>query len=191
MMDNFTQTVQRLPMAVVKEYSKRNNFIGVTPFKAQVNFDIPLFEGQIDVDSLEKCLNMLEGYYFVQKCFESEKITFVLLKSLPHVISWWEGYWERYTMSESTHFGREANSATFVESLKEELYLVGNYDDEYMKWMSLHQKRDQTVSEYTNIFHTLRSKLGIKDSQWHLVLKYHSGMHMYIQTMMDFLEISH
>jgi hypothetical protein len=46
------------------------------------------------------------------------------------------------------------------------------------------------VLEYTNIFHTLHSKLDIKDSEWHLVLKYHNGLHRYIQTKMDFLDIS-
>jgi hypothetical protein len=65
----------------------------VTPFKVQVNFDIPLFEGQIDADALEKWLNLLEGYYSVQKKFPtSKKITFALLKSLPHVKYWWESY---------------------------------------------------------------------------------------------------
>ena len=38
--------------------------------------------------------------------------------------------------------------------------------------------------------HTLCSKMGIKDSMWHLVFKYHSGLHVYIQTEMEFLEIS-
>jgi hypothetical protein len=60
----------------------------------------------------------------------------------------------------------------------------------YMRWMTLCQERDQTVPEYTNIFHTLCSKLGIQDSERHLVLKYHSGLHRYIQTKMDFLDIS-
>jgi hypothetical protein len=77
----------------------------------------------------------------------------------------------------------------FVDALKEELYPIGNYDDQYMRWTTLRQKRDQTVSEYTNIFHTLRSNLGIKDFERHLVLKYHSGLHRYIQTEMDFLDI--
>jgi hypothetical protein len=78
----------------------------------------------------------------------------------------------------------------FVDSLKEELYPVKNYDDQYMRWKTLRQKRDQTVPEYTNIFHTLCSKLGIKDSERHLVLKYCSGLQRYIQTEMDFLDIS-
>ena len=54
-------------MEVTVASSTRNHFVGVTPFKVQVNFDIPLFEGHIDVDALEKWLNLLEGYYFIQK----------------------------------------------------------------------------------------------------------------------------
>ena len=46
------------------------------------------------------------------------------------------------------------------------------------------------VLEYTNTFHTLRSNMGIKDFEQHLVLKYRSGLHRYIQTEMDFLDIS-
>jgi hypothetical protein len=88
MMEKFAQIFQRLLMAVVEAYSTSNHFIGATPFKVQVNFDIPLFEGEINADALEKWLNMLEGYYSVQKNFNSENITFVLLKSLPRVRAW-------------------------------------------------------------------------------------------------------
>jgi hypothetical protein len=73
---------------------------------------------------------------------------------------------------------------------KEEFYPIGNYDDQYMRWKTLCQKRDQIVLDYTNIFHTFRSNLGIKDSERHLVLNYHNGLHRYIQTEMDFLDIS-
>jgi hypothetical protein len=65
--------------------STKSHFGGVTPFKVQVNFDIPLFEGQIDIDALEKWLSLLEGYFSIQNFSNSEKITFTLLKSLPHV----------------------------------------------------------------------------------------------------------
>jgi hypothetical protein len=72
-------------------------------------------------------------------------------------------------VDESMPFGREPTWTTFVDALKEEFYHVGNYHDQYMTWMTQCQKRDQTVSEYTNIFHTLCSKLGIKDFEQHLV----------------------
>jgi hypothetical protein len=91
---------------MVEESSSRIHFGGVTPFKVQFNFYIPLFEGQIDEDALEKWLNLLEGYYSIQKKINCENIIFTLLKYLPHVRSWWEGYWDRYTMDESTPFKR-------------------------------------------------------------------------------------
>jgi hypothetical protein len=67
---------------------------------------------------------------------------------------------------------------------------MGNYDDQYMRWTMLHQKRDQTVSEFTNTFHTLHTNMGIKYSKRHLVLKYRGALHRYIQTEMEFMDIS-
>jgi hypothetical protein len=92
MMENFAQILRRQSMVMTKESSTSNHFAGVTPFNVQVNFDIPLFEIQIDANALEKWLNLLEGYYSIQKFSDNENITFALLKSLPHVRAWWEGY---------------------------------------------------------------------------------------------------
>jgi hypothetical protein len=54
--------------------SSRDHFGGTSPFKVQVNFDIPIFEGQIDADALEKWLNLLEGYFSVHN-FSTGKIS--------------------------------------------------------------------------------------------------------------------
>ena len=91
MMENFPHILQRLSIAA-SEYSSSDHFGGTSPFKVHVNFDIPIFEGQIDGDALEKWLNMLEGYFFVHNFSDREKITFTLLKALPHVKHWWENY---------------------------------------------------------------------------------------------------
>jgi hypothetical protein len=56
-----------------------------TPFKVQVNFDIPLFEGLIDVNVVDKWLNLLEGYFSVHHFFDRENITFALFKAILHV----------------------------------------------------------------------------------------------------------
>jgi hypothetical protein len=93
----------------------------------------------------------------------------MLLKSPPHVRAWWEGYWERYTIDASTPFKREPTWVDFVDSLKEEFFPIKNYDDQYMRWMTLCKKRDHTVLEYTDIFHAFHSTLDIKNSEQHLV----------------------
>ena len=59
-----------------------------------------------------------------------------------------------------------------------------------MIWITLQQENSQIVSKLTNTFHTLRINMGIKDSKWHLVPKYYGALHRYIQTEMDFLNIS-
>jgi hypothetical protein len=75
-----------------------------TPFKVQVNFDIPLFEGLIDADVVYKWLNLLEGYFSVHNFFDREKITFALLKVIPHVKDWWDTYSEKRVVEESAIF---------------------------------------------------------------------------------------
>jgi hypothetical protein len=53
-MDSFAQILRQLPTG--DTYSLRG---GVAPFKVQINFDIPIFEGYIDVDVVDKWLNLL------------------------------------------------------------------------------------------------------------------------------------
>jgi hypothetical protein len=47
MMDSFAQILRRLPTG---DASPSNG--GTAPFKVQINFNIPIFEGQVDADSI-------------------------------------------------------------------------------------------------------------------------------------------
>ena len=87
-MDNFGQILQQLPTSGASASSSHSG--GATPFKVQVNFDIPIFEGQIDADAIDILLNLLEGYFSVHDFSDREKIIFSLLKYTPHVKDWWE-----------------------------------------------------------------------------------------------------
>jgi hypothetical protein len=75
MMENFSHILQHLPITTGAS-SSSGHYGGTSPFKVQVNFD---------EETLEKWLNLLDGYFFVHKFYDKEKITFALLKSLPHV----------------------------------------------------------------------------------------------------------
>jgi hypothetical protein len=93
MMDNFAQILRWFPTGEASSSSEI-----ATPFKVQVNFDISLSEALIDVDAVDKWLNMLEGYFLVHNFSDREKINFSLLKAIPHVKDWWiltlsEGPW--------------------------------------------------------------------------------------------------
>jgi hypothetical protein len=128
MLENFSHILQRLP---TKEdaSSPRNHFGDVSPFKVQVCFDIPIFQGRIDADALEKWLNLLEGYCFVHNFSDKENITFALPKDLPHVKHWWENYWDQISTEKSGMFGADPTWYFFMDAFKEQYYHVGNYDD--------------------------------------------------------------
>jgi len=68
MMDTFSHILQCLSIKI-GAYSSSDHFGGTSPFKVQVNFDIPVFEGQIDAEAPEKWLTLLEGYFFVHNFF--------------------------------------------------------------------------------------------------------------------------
>ena len=79
-MDNFVQILQRLPKG---DASTSDSYSGsATPFKVQVNFEIPIFEGQIDADAIDKWLNLLEGY-FLFTIFPAEKRLLSLFSKSP------------------------------------------------------------------------------------------------------------
>ena len=77
-----------------------------------------------------------------------------------------------------------------MDAVKLQYYPVGNYEDQYMRWTKLRQERGQEDPKFTNTLNTLCTKMGIKDSKWHLVLKYSGALHRYIQTEIDFMDIS-
>jgi hypothetical protein len=91
MMENFSHILQRMSIATGAS-SSSSHFGGTSLFKVQVNFYIPVFEGQIDAEALDKWLNLLEGYFSIHNFSDKEKITFTLFKALPHVKHWWETY---------------------------------------------------------------------------------------------------
>jgi hypothetical protein len=103
-MDSFAQIFQWLPTGDASSSSG-----GTTPFKVQINFDIPIFEGHIYTDVVDKWLNLLEGYFSVHNFSNREKITFALLKAIPHVKDCWEMFCEQKEIEEPSLFTVIAN----------------------------------------------------------------------------------
>ena len=98
MMDSFSQILLQMP-TVAGTSSMSSRFGDATPLKAQVNFDIPLFEVHIDADALDNWLNVLERYFSDRKM-----ITFSFLKVVSHAQNWWGTYWEKKSSEDSKMF---------------------------------------------------------------------------------------
>jgi hypothetical protein len=132
MMDSFAQILWRLPTC---DTSSLNGV--ATPFKVQINFDIPIFEGHIDTYAVNKWLNPLEGNFSIHNSSNRENISFTLLKVVPHVKYWWETFFERKETEEPSLFIVEVTWESFSDDIKKQYYPVGSYDDLYTKWTML------------------------------------------------------
>jgi hypothetical protein len=114
MMDNFVQILRWFPTG--EESSSRGH---ATPFKVQVNFDIPLFEELIDVDVIDNWLNLLEGYFSVHNFFDRENITFALIEVVPHVKDWWDTYFEQRSVEKYEIFVVSPTWDSFRNTIKD------------------------------------------------------------------------
>jgi hypothetical protein len=72
MMENFSHILQCLPIATGAS-SSSDHFGGTSPFKVQVNFDILVFEGQIDAEALDKWLNSARRLFLCSQFFRQRK----------------------------------------------------------------------------------------------------------------------
>jgi hypothetical protein len=68
---------------------------------------------------------------------DRENITFSLLKVIPQVKDWWDTYYEQRAIEESAIFLVSPTWNPFQDSIKEQYYLVGSYEDQYTRWTTL------------------------------------------------------
>jgi hypothetical protein len=87
-------------------------------------------------------LNLHEGYFSVHNFSDKEKITFLLLKVIPHVKDWWDTYSEKRVKEEYTMIVVAPTWDSFCDSIKEQYYPIGSYEDQYTRWTTLCQEKD-------------------------------------------------
>ena len=143
MIENFAQILRRMPMDDAS--SSGSHFGSATPFNIQINFEIPIFEDQIDADVIDRWLNFLEGYFSVHDLYDRENIIFALLKAIPHVKDWWETYCELEYEGEPSLLSATPTWNLFRDGINEKYYPVGSYEDKHIQWTTLRQQRDQDV----------------------------------------------
>ena len=69
---------------------------------------------------MDNWLNVLEGYFSVHNFLDKEKITFVLLKVIPHVKNWWDTCWEKNSSDESGMLETNPTWDSFIDVVKEQ-----------------------------------------------------------------------
>jgi hypothetical protein len=67
--------------------------------------------------------------FFSPQFLSSGKYHFCTLKVIPHVKDWWDTYFDQKAMEESTIFVVTPTWYSFWDTIKEQYYPVGSYED--------------------------------------------------------------
>jgi hypothetical protein len=144
-MKNFSNILQHMSIEKFASLS-RDHFGSTSPFKVEVNFDILIFEGQIEADALDKWLNLLKGYFSFHNFSDREKFTSILLKDLPMLNIGGKLIGSKLSERSMEYMWSSPLEIFFVDAVKEQYYHFGSYEDEYMRWAKLCQERGQVLS---------------------------------------------
>ena len=102
----------------------------ISPFKVQMNLDIPNLEEKIDAKSIENWVQQLESYYAVNQLSEEENITIVSLNMSTSIHFWWENL--------STNMKKQEDPidtwVKFVEYVRKEFYPPKYLEQQYKNW---------------------------------------------------------
>lgn len=94
-----------------------------------------MFEGKVDTNALDSpWLDHLEGYFYIHNFSIVRKITFALQKSYSCVKHWQDSHYVQNFKNISIACEIEPTWGDFVDAY----YPVGNYNNQYMRWTTLH-----------------------------------------------------
>ena len=119
----------------------RPNSDKISPFKVQMNLDIPNLEGNINTESIDNWVQQLESYYMVNQLSEAKNITITSLKMSTYVHCWWENL--------STKMEKEEDPidtwVKVLEYVRKEFYLPNHLEKYYNKLQQLRKWKDEFV----------------------------------------------
>jgi hypothetical protein len=126
------------------------------PFKVEEKLEIPMYDGQVNVEKLNSWLKQLEVYFGLYQIKETQHISFSHLKMSRHALLWWESYVDALRIGKNPMVTKWED---FKALLKSQFYPIGYKEEQLMKWKYLQQEQGQGVQEYT--FNS-----GSKPSSW-------------------------
>jgi hypothetical protein len=166
MMENFSHILQCLPITTFTSSSSKH-FRRTSPFKVQVNFDILVFEGQIDVDALEKWLNLL-GHFPVHNFPKGKRSPSHSSRLSPMSNIGGKITGRKVPQSNLEYMGSSPLGIFLWMWSRNNTTLLITMNTNTRDGPHCGQEKSQTMSYFTNNFDTLHTKLGIKEFERNL-----------------------
>jgi hypothetical protein len=141
-----------------------------------VKFELPIYDGELNVERLGNWIKKIEVYCMVQKIVDDTTKTQLDTLSLGGTSLIW---WESKIQVDIVQQGKVISSwDEFTASIIKQFYPLAYAKTAIMEWKHFRQGKGKNVQVYTQEFKKKELSLGIP---LYTLLKYIGGMHSYIR----------
>jgi hypothetical protein len=142
--------------------------------KFDVKFELPMYDGEVNVERLDNWVRQMEFYCNVQQIKdEAAQIKLASLLLAGTELIWWQIKLQNGTQQVGNVFPLWQD---FVFTLTKKLYPLGYKEKTLIEWKILKLRKEQTVQEYTDEFCKMALMLNIPLHTQETLMKYIGGL---------------
>jgi hypothetical protein len=118
--------------------------------KFDVKFELPIYNGEVNVEKIDNWIRQMEVYYSVQQIEdEATQIKLASLRLAGTALIWWQRKLQKGTQNVGNVF---PSWKDFISALRKQFYPLGYKEKAIIEWQSLKLIKGQIVQEYTDGF---------------------------------------
>ena len=147
--------------------------------KLDINFELPMYNGEVNAEKLDNWIRQIEVYCRIQRIEDDE--TKIQLSSL-RLDSETLIRWEAKTQEDMNKHGKILSSWNdFIVAIKKQFYPLAYMQKVVMDWKKFRQAKGKIVQSYTQEFRKRSLIFGIDLSSQETLLTYIGGLNIYLR----------
>jgi hypothetical protein len=152
---------------------------------AKVKMDIPVYEGNLDVEELLDWIRALDTYFDYEYIKEDKKVRHAIMRLKGHASLWWDELQaDRHCQGK-----QKIKSWDRMIAKMKEKFIPRDYQICLFRRMQNLRQKMMTVKEYTEEFYRLNIGVGHRESNDEKVARYMNGLRYEIQDEMSMVTI--
>jgi hypothetical protein len=176
---------EREEEVVAEDASNDHLIIAIARMGVRAKMDIPVYEGNLDVEELLDWIRALDTFFDYEDIEEDKKVKYVVTRLKGHASLWWEEL-----QADRRCKGKQKIKSwdRMIAKMKEKFILRDYQITLFRRMQNLRQKLI-TVKENTEEFFRLNIRAGHRESDDEKVARYMNGLRYDIQDEMSMLTI--
>jgi hypothetical protein len=152
---------------------------------AKVKMDIPVYEGNLDVEELLDWIRALDTYFDYEDVEEDKKVKHAIARLKGHAGLWWDEL-----QADRRYKGKQKIKSwdRMIANMKVK-FIPRDYQISLFRRMQNLRQKMMTVKEYTEEFYRLNIRAGHRESDDEKFARYMNGLRYEIQDEMSILTI--